>query len=106
MTVVLLELVASLSTEPEKPFSTKTRNFKRVARTPVRTTTISRRERVTGFLVRKKTGKTDIAAVAAQSKLIKMFERNTGKKSGNSQKEQRRSLPKQVDAGVLGVDGF
>ena len=81
------------------------KKLQRVARTPVPTTTMSRPKRVTEFLVPRETGKTDIPAVAAQSKLMKMFERNAGQKSGNNQEVQTRSLPDQPPAADLTVLG-
>jgi len=97
--VVLLELVVSPSIELARPFSTETRDFKRVARTPVRTITMLILERVIGSLAQKETGMTGILAAVALSKLMKMCERNTGQKSENNQKEQTRSLPnRQMEA--------
>lgn len=97
--MVLLELVVSLSTEAERLFGIEASDFRRVARTLVRTTTMSRLGKVTGYLVRRRTEKTDIPVVAAQSKLMRMSWRNTGQKPGSSQKGQAKGLPDQADTG-------
>ena len=85
--VVLLELVVSHSTGRAKPFCTKARDFKKVAQMLVRTITTSIPERVTGFPVPRRTVRTVIVGVGARLKLMKISERNTGRKSGINQKK-------------------
>ncbi len=94
MTIVaLLESVVSPSTGRAKPLGTKARNFKKVAQMLVRTITTPIPERVTGFPVPRRTVRTVTVAVGPRLKLMKMSERNTGRKSGINQKKQTRSLP-------------
>lgn len=93
MIVALLGSVGSLSIELARLFSIKENASKKVARIVVRITTMSRLERDTGFLVRRRMGVTDIPVAAAQSRLMKMFEKNIGQKSGNNLKEQTKRLP-------------
>ena len=86
--VVLLELVVSHSTGRAKPFGTKARDFEKVAQMLVRTITTSIPERVTGFPVPRRTVRTVILGEAGpRLKLMKIPERNTGRKSGINRKK-------------------
>jgi len=93
MIVVLLELGVSPSTGRARPFDIGANGFRREERIPAPTTTTSTRERVIGFPVRRRMARTATAMGVVPLRLMRMFERNTGRKSENSLRGQTRSLP-------------
>jgi hypothetical protein len=90
--VVLLELAALPLIELAKHLCTGGNDSKKEVRILVLIITMWRPKRVTGFLAQRKMGKIDILVAAAQLKLMKMFERNTGLKSENNLKELKKNL--------------
>src|SRR5689334_25428307 len=91
-TIVVRRALAALDlTERERRYSTRGKGFRRAARIPVRTITMSQQGKVIGFLAPRRMGRTGIPTGAARSKLTKMFVKNTGQKFEDCPEENLKS---------------